>query len=139
VRAIGAWCAVLALSLASATGCGRSHSSEPVAHTPTTTEEPSRFCELLVEPRKFLADEGLTFVELLTAHGVQANGVLGTIAFLSPQDVKGGNRFRPVLRFLVLRSAVEASNGSEPAPTITPAVRRNARELDRFLADGGCG
>ncbi|MCU1372141.1 MAG: hypothetical protein JWO77_3335 [Ilumatobacteraceae bacterium] len=137
MKRLRACCVAVVLCSVAAAGCSHQASSTPSHPGPSTTEP--KLCSRLVGLRTHLAEEGLRFEELLTATGRQANGILGAIVYLTPWDVSGGQRFRPALRFLALRGVAEASEGSEPAPELTPAVRRNAAALDRFLADGGCG
>ncbi len=96
------------------------------------------WCQLLEVPRKTLGEHGLTVEEALTLPGEQGLGIRAMFAFLQVGEASGSERFRPALGYLSERWEAESISGVSNPAAPTEAVRANARELDRFLADGGC-
>ncbi len=98
----------------------------------------SQMCDRLDMPRDALHDEGVTVEQLLTMEGKDGVGLRAMFALLQPGRATDAKPFRPVLGYLSNRWQVESYDGKVP-PDPSGHVVANARKLDRFLADGGCG
>ena len=99
-------------------------------------------CDLIAVPLDTMMKGGATFLEVVEdADGRGADrGVSAAVAFaVLFRGQKRAGQFRPVISFLYRRGLEETSEGAGKPPRLTPAIRANARKLDRFLADGGCG
>ena len=99
----------------------------------------SRFCTLLAVPFGQMEERHLTVAQVLTLRGKHGVGVRAGFTFLRIDEVPGAERFRPVLRYLAKRWSAESLHGDAQPDPPSAAVIENARELDRFVADGGCG
>jgi len=95
-------------------------------------------CDRLELPRDALREEGVTFEELLSMEGKDGVGLRAMFALIQPGRASDAKPFRPALRYLAQRWQIESYDGNAPPPP-SNAVVSNARALDRFLADGGCG
>ena len=138
-RPVGIAALVAVLLLAGCSRDGREPDAKRAATT--TTFEPYLLCDLidlaLVDMRK----DHVSFVDLLDSpSGTDDDAARGIIALaIMARGRQNAGAFRPTLVFLAERSVAEISEGTGKAPRLTPAIRSNARKLDRFIADGGCG
>jgi hypothetical protein len=95
-------------------------------------------CRRLELPLDWAQQEHLSIADLVEDSSDGAKGIRGGIAFLAPGRAPDAGPFEPVMSYLAKRGAAEARPGRRLVPP-SKIVRANARELDRFLADGGCG
>jgi len=104
------------------------------------TERTARMCQLLDLPRETLDEEDLTVEDALDVPGKEGVGIRALFALLGADDVSP-TRFRPALRYLARRweSDKRAEAGGPQPIAPSDAVVGSARELDEFLAGGGCG
>jgi hypothetical protein len=133
--------ATLALGLA-VLGCSRSSDDPPPTRSSTTEAEAApRLCSMLELALEHAGPRHRSFADLVEndRRDDEAVGAMMTLAMLAEPGAAG--RFAPVIEFLARRSEVVRDPGSEEGdvPDPTAAVLRNARDLDRHLADGGCG
>ena len=95
-------------------------------------------CDLIVVPLEWMQKEGQTFAEVVA--DPDELGVSAAIAFgVSARGLDRAGPFQPVIGYLARRASAATSPGNTKQPTLAPAIEKNARELDAFLADGGCG
>lgn len=125
-----AGCALLALA-----GCSCDVSSAPVSEEPGSSE----MCRRLELPLDWAQQEDLSIADLVEDNSDGAKGIRGGIAFLAPGRAPDAGPFEPVLGYLAKRGAAEARTGRRRLVPPSKTVRANARKLDRFIADGGCG
>lgn len=123
-------------------GCGLELSRTDDRSGPTTTTGPDMFCDLVSIVAPEMRADGLSFADLVedaSPDGL-ASGYSAGIAFaMMARGRNHAGRFRPVLGYLADRSVSSMPSGNSKAPKLTDGIRANAEELDRFLADGGCG
>lgn len=128
------WGGLLLLALLAGCSCGVDRGSDGSGGGST-----ARLCEIIAVPVDAMEAKGLSVEEALTEPGKTGIGVRAGFAFMRADEESGAERFRPALRYLSSRWNAESWEGEkDPAPP-SAAVVANARELDRFLADGGCG
>ncbi len=125
--------------LMGAAGCGatRGQSDEPRS----TTVPVDGVCILVEVPVETMRKHANSFAEVVEDQmGRGADrGVSAMVAFaVLARSRDEAGEFEPVIAYLAARGAAEASASAEP-PQLTDSIRANARKLDRFLADGGCG
>jgi len=127
-------------------GCGMLGSAGERGATPTTTStiavnDDERLCSMLELPLHHVGPGHPSFGDV-AVHDVADENAVGAMLTLSILSSPGSmGRFAPILEFLSRRSQVllDPKHAKSEVPTLTTAIERNARELDRFLADGGCG
>jgi hypothetical protein len=134
-------CGIAIALLVAGVGCsGKEPSSDARDASTTTAFQPYLICDLIELALEPMREDGTSFVELVDSPaGRQDDGTRAIVALgIMARGRKQAGPFRPVLVFLARRSA--ASSGSkQAAPRPTDSIRANARKLDRFVADGGCG
>ncbi|WP_421118941.1 hypothetical protein ACE2AJ_16475 [Aquihabitans daechungensis] len=121
-------------------GCSEKGSSSEAREAPSTTVfQPYLICDLIDLALEPMREDGTSFVELLNSPaGRKDDGTRAMVALgLMARGRKQAGPFKPVLVFLAERSVAESSTGD--TPHLTDSIRANARKLDRFVADGGCG
>jgi hypothetical protein len=121
-------------------GCSAAKQSSSPGGPTTTVFEPALICDLIDIPLGMMSEDGTTFARLVKApRSRSADGARAAIAFgLMARGRKQAGRYEPVLSFLQ-KQAAAASTSGRPDPRLTRSIEANARKLDRFVADGGCG
>lgn len=130
-----------AAGLLSAVGCG-THGRVSSDARAKEKVPASGVCDLIDVPRNTMMEGGTTFTDVVEdSAGRKADrGVSAAVAFgVLARGEKSAGRFRSVIHYLSQRAMAQTSEPPAPAPKATPAIRANARALDRFIADGGCG
>lgn len=118
-------------------GCGR---AEPAPDPSAASDGPrAQMCDRLELPVEWMRKDDLGFEQLLTETSQEAEGVRAGIALLGPGSASDAGQFRPSLKYLSKRFEAESGDSRSTPPPPSERVIRSAKELDRFLADGGCG
>lgn len=127
--------ALLLVGLVAGCSCNAVEPGDDARPTATAAE----VCQHLEMPVKHLRKDGLTVEEILSAQTKEAIGMRAMIALLGPWTAARAGRFRAVLQYVADRYERESPDGAPIRPDPPVAIVENARALDRFLADGGCG
>lgn len=121
-------------------GCGPSAKdvAAPARVDPVGTAEEAVLCDYLAVPIEAVRRDHLTFEGIVENPPGGDHGIGDMVALLYPSKGRSAGRFRPVLLFLTRRSVVATAPGHGRVPRASASVAQNARELDQFVADGGC-
>jgi hypothetical protein len=127
-----------------ACGRARAHPAESASTTATTTTfavaDDARLCSMLEMPLNQIGPGHRSFFDVVRndPSDSEAIGAALTLALSGRPGAAG--RFDAVLAFLSTRSEVllDPKHGPGDVPSPSREVIENARELDAFLANGGC-